>query len=118
MSNNTTIQDLLPTLRTESAKLKVGQLYIFHPSKRSCPYDESLLGVYGDYDSDGIRLESMTHDMVHFHYGELLPTTYCYCRQASPSEIRDYFYNLAIDEVRRNGLPKHDEAVFLPMTEE
>ena len=113
-----TIQALLPSLCADEAKLKTGELYLFHPSKRSCPFNESLLGVYGGYDSEGIRLESMTRDMVHFRYGEVLPSTYCYCRHATSSEIRDYFYNLAIDEVRRYGLPKQHDTVSLSLLEE
>lgn len=113
-----TIQALLPSLSDDDAKLKIGELYLFHPSKRSCPLDDSLLGVYGGYNKGSIRLESMTHDMVHFRYGEVLPSTYCYCRHASSSEIRDYFYNLAIDEVRRYGLPKQHDTVSLSLLEE
>lgn len=113
-----TIQTLLPSLSDDDAKLKIGELYLFHPSKRSCPLDDSLLGVYGGYNKGSIRLESMTHDMVNFRYGELLPSTYCYCRPASPTEIRDYFYNLAIDEVCRYGIPKRNETVSPLLLEE
>lgn len=115
--NTTSLLALLPTLKTADPKLKVGELYLFHLTNRQCPIEDSLIGVYNGYDTKGIRLESMTFDMIHYLHGELLPSTYCYCRPATMGEVRDYFYNLALAEISEHGMPRPME-FHRPFTDE
>lgn len=75
-----------------------GDLYLFHPTDRSCPVTGSLFGIF-DKIADGILyLESSSSDLIHFRLWHRLPDDYCCCRRASRRELRDYIFNLACCE--------------------
>lgn len=72
----------------------IGDLYLFHPTKKYCPSRSSLWGIY-DKTKDGIiYLESSTLDLIHFKIWHRLPVGYYYSRRATRQELRDYMYNL------------------------
>lgn len=84
--------------RTDPQAFISGDLYLFHPTDRSCPATGSLLGIF-DKIADGILyLESSSCDFIHFRLWHRPPDDYCCCRRASRRELRDYIFNLACYE--------------------
>ena len=77
-----------------SAKFVIGDLYLFHPTKKYCPSRSSLWGIYDKTEDGIIYLESSTLDHIHFRVWHRLPDGYRYCRRATRQELRDYMYNL------------------------
>ena len=81
--------------RTDHQAFISGELYLFHPTDRSCSATGSLFGIF-DKIADGILyLESSSSDLIHFRLWHRLPDDYSCCRRASHREHRDYFFNLA-----------------------
>lgn len=72
----------------------IGELYLFHSTKKHCPSRSSLWGVYDKTDDGVIYLESSTLDLIHFKIWHRLPDGYRYWRRATRGELRDYMYNL------------------------
>lgn len=89
--------------RTEHHAFIPGELYLSHPSDRSCPATGSLLGIY-DKTSDGnLYLESSSWDLQEFDFWYALSLPYGYSRLSTRSELRDYMSNLFLDETTRSG---------------
>ena len=72
----------------------IGDLYLFHPTKKYCPSRSSLWGIYDKMEEGIIYLESSTLDFRHFSIWHRLPDGYRYIRRATRRELRDYMYNL------------------------
>ena len=72
----------------------IGDLYLFHPTKKYCPSRSSLWGIYDKTECGIIYLESSTLDLRHFSIWHRLPEKYRYSRRATRRELRDYMYNL------------------------
>lgn len=72
----------------------IGDLYLFHPTKKYCPSRSSLWGIYDKMEDGIIYLESSTIDLHHFAIWHRLPDGYRYTRRATRRELRDYMYNL------------------------
>ena len=72
----------------------IGDLYLFHPTKKYCPSRSSLWGIYDKMEDGIIYLESSTLDLHHFSIWHRLPDGYRYTRRATRRELRDYMYNL------------------------
>lgn len=72
----------------------IGDLYLFHPTKKYCPSRSSLWGIYDKMEDGIIYLESSTLDFRHFSIWHRLPEGYRYSRRATRRELRDYMYNL------------------------
>lgn len=72
----------------------IGDLYLFHPTKKYCPSRSSLWGIYDKTEDGIIYLESSTFDLVHFNLWHRLPEVYRNSRRATRRELRDYMYNL------------------------
>ena len=83
--------------------LVAGELYLFHPTNRNCPPNESLWGVYIREESGEVYLESSTIDMHSFVTWSALPAKYSYSRLANRCELRDYMYNLGYAEATHNS---------------
>ena len=83
--------------------LTVGELYLFHPTNRDCPPNESLWGIYIREESGEVYLESSTIDMHSFVTWSALPAKYSYSRLANRCELRDYMYNLGCAEATHNS---------------
>lgn len=77
-----------------STKFLIGELYLFHPTKKYCPSRSSLWGIYYKTEEGIIYLESYTLDLVHFKIWHRLPNGYRYSRRATRRELSDYMYNL------------------------
>ncbi len=77
-----------------SAKFIIGDLYLFHPTKKYCPSRSSLWGIYDKMEDGIIYLENSTLDLVHFKLWHCLPAGYRYFRRATRRELGDYMYNL------------------------
>ena len=75
-----------------------GELYLFHPTDRSCSARGSLFGIFDKIADDILYLESSSSDLIHFRLWHRLPSDYRYCRHASRTELRDYIFNLALYE--------------------
>lgn len=82
------------TLKPQSKNFVIGELYLFHPTKKHCPSRSSLWGIYDKTEDGVIYLESCTLDLVHFKIWYRLPDGYRYWRRTTRSELRDYMYNL------------------------
>lgn len=76
--------------KIEDYPFRVGEVYLFHGSDRSCPGEGSLWGIFDRCDSTGIHLESMSRDCLTFYFWRQLPPYYRYFRRASRAEVR-YF---------------------------
>lgn len=72
----------------------IGELYLFHPTKKYCPSHSSLWGIYDRTEDGIIYLESSTLDLRHFSIWHRLPEEYRYSRRATRLELRDYMYNM------------------------
>lgn len=72
----------------------IGDLYLFHPTKKYCPSRSSLWGIYDKIEGGIIYLESSTLDLRHFSIWHPLPSEYLYSRRATRRELRDYMYNM------------------------
>ncbi len=72
----------------------IGELYLFHPTKKYCPSKRSLWGIYDKTEEGIIYLESSSFDLIHFKLWHRLPNEYRYSRRATRRELRDYMYNL------------------------
>lgn len=72
----------------------IGDLYLFHSTKKYCPSRSSLWGIYDKTEDGVIYLESSTLDLHHFSIWHRLPEEYRYSRRATRRELRDYMYNL------------------------
>ena len=72
----------------------IGDLYLFHLTKKYCPPRSSLWGIYDKTEGGIIYLESCTLDLRHFSIWHRLPPAYRFCRRATRSELRDYMYNM------------------------
>ena len=72
----------------------IGDLYLFHPTKKYCPSRSSLWGIYDKTEGGIIYLESSTLNLRHFSIWHRLPPEYRFSRRASRSELRDYMYNM------------------------
>lgn len=72
----------------------IGDLYLFHPTKKYCPAKSSLWGIYDKREDGIIYLESSTLDLIHFKLWHRLPKEYRYARRATRRELRDYMYNI------------------------
>ncbi len=72
----------------------IGDLYLFHPTKKYCPSRSSLWGIYDKIEGGIIYLESSTLDLRHFSKWHYLPDKYRYSRRATRRELRDYMYNM------------------------
>lgn len=72
----------------------IGDLYLFHPTKKYCPSRSSLWGIYDKAEEGFIYLESSSIDLIHFKIWHRLPEEYRYSRRATRRELRDYMYNL------------------------
>lgn len=81
-------------LSLHSTKFIIGELYLFHPTKKYCPSRSSLWGIYDKIEDGIIYLESSTLDLHHFSIWHRLPDGYRYWRRATRRELRDYMYNL------------------------
>lgn len=77
-----------------SIKFLIGELYLFHPTKKYCPSQSSLWGIYDKTEDGIIYLESSTLDFHHFSIWHRLPNGYRYSRRATRRELSDYMYNL------------------------
>lgn len=89
-----------------------GELYLFHRSDARCPASGSLWGQY-DRQSEGLLyLESSSADLRTFRLWHALPSGYRYCRPASRSELRDYFFALSWYQSRRAQPPAHDSYIL------
>ena len=75
-----------------------GELYLFHPTDRSCSARGSLFGIFDKIADDILYLESSSSDLIHFRLWHRLPSGYRYCRHASRTELRDYIFDLALYE--------------------
>ena len=84
--------------RTDHQAFIPGELYLFHPSDRSCLSTGSLFGVFDKFADSIFYLESSSWDLIHFRLWHRLPDAYCCLRRASHREGRDYFFNLALYE--------------------
>ena len=83
-----------------STKFIIGELYLFHQTKKYCPSHSSLWGVYDRAEDGIIYLESSTLDLCHFSIWHRLPDGYRYSRRATRRELRDYMYNLGHSDSR------------------
>ena len=83
---------------TFNSRLSIGDLYLFHPNNKNCPYRSSLWGIYDKTEDGIIYLESSTLNLIHFKKCHPLPKHYCYYRLATRSELRDYMYNMGYYE--------------------
>ena len=72
----------------------IGELYLFHPTKKYCPSHSSMWGIYDRTEDGIIYLESSTLDLRHFSIWHRLPKEYRYSRRATRRELRDYMYNM------------------------
>lgn len=72
----------------------VGDLYLFHPTKKYCPSRSSLWGIYDKTKGGIIYLESSTLNLRHFSIWHQLPRKYRFSRRATRRELRDYMYNM------------------------
>ena len=86
---------------TFNSRLSIGDLYLFHPSNKNCPYRSSLWGIYDKTEDSIIYLESSTLNLIHFKKCHPLPKYYCYYRLATRSELRDYMYNMGVSDGER-----------------
>ena len=77
---------------------EIGELYLFHKSNPCCPWSGSLWGVFDHTRGRQIWLETSSRDLLLFTRTLVLPPEYRFCRQATRSELRDYWYNLGIYE--------------------
>ena len=77
-----------------STKFIIGDLYLFHPTKKHCPPRSSLWGIYDKKEGGIIYLESCTLDLRHFSLWHRLPHKYRFSRRATRRELRDYMYNM------------------------
>ena len=78
----------------------IGDLYLFHPTKKYCPSPNSLWGIYDRTEDGIIYLESSTLDLRHFSIWHRLPEEYRYSRRATRRELSDYMYNLGHSDSR------------------
>lgn len=78
----------------------IGDLYLFHPTKKHCPSHSSLWGIYDRTEDCIIYLESSTPDLRHFSIWHRLPEEYRYSRRATRRELRDYMYNMGYGDSR------------------
>ena len=81
----------------------VGELYLFHPTKRQCPSRGSLWGIYDKTEAGVIYLESSSRDLRHYRIRHGLSSEYRYCRRATRSELRDYMYNLGYSDAKQTA---------------
>ena len=72
----------------------IGDLYLFHSTKKYCPSRSSLWGIYDKTEGGIIYLESSTLDLRHFSLWHRLPEEYRFSRRATRRELRDYMYNM------------------------
>ena len=72
----------------------IGDLYLFHSTKKYCPSRSSLWGIYDKTEGGIIYLESSTLDLRHFSIWHRLPEEYRFSRRATRRELRDYMYNM------------------------
>lgn len=72
----------------------IGELYLFHTTKKYCPSRSSLWGIYDKTEDGVIYLENSSFDLIHFKLWHRLPYGYHYSRRATRQELRDYMYNL------------------------
>lgn len=77
-----------------NSRFIIGELYLFHPTKKYCPAKSSLWGIYDKREDGIIYLESSSFDLVHFKLWHRLPEVYRYSRRATRRELSDYMYNL------------------------
>ena len=61
----------------------IGDLYLFHQTKKHCPSRSSLWGIYDRTEDGIIYLESSTLDPCHFSIWHRLPAGYRYSRRAT-----------------------------------
>ena len=80
--------------KPQSKNFVIGDLYLFHPTKKYCPSRSSLWGIYDKMEDGIIYLESSSFDLIHFKLWHRLPAGYRYLRRATRRELRDYMYNL------------------------
>ena len=85
---------------TDTSALQSGELYLFHPTDRFCPAAGSLWGVFNRHrGEDGICLETCSRDLFSFKKWHCVPAAhYRFFRLAARTELRDYYYNLAVWE--------------------
>lgn len=89
--------------RTDHQAFLSGELYLFHPSDRSCPARGGLFGIF-DKIADGILyLESSSGDLQEFDFWHALSLPYGYCRLSTRTELRDYMSGLILYETTRHG---------------
>lgn len=81
-------------------QLRPGELYLFSRAEDVGHGSRNLLwGVYARLDAQGEPLlESATYDQRRFFCWQSLPELFDCFRPATRSELRDYFYNLALRE--------------------
>lgn len=84
----------LHTRKSHRQAFVIGDLYLFHPTKKYCPSRSSLWGIYDKTEDGIIYLESSTLDLQHFSIWQSLPPKYRYSRRATRRELRDYMYNM------------------------
>ena len=87
-------------LSLQSKRFIIGDLYLFHPTKKYCPSRSSLWGIYDRTEEGIIYLESSTLDLRHFSIWHRLPEGYRYSRRATRRELRDYMYNMGYGDSR------------------
>lgn len=85
----------------EAELLKPGELYLFIRSNESDAPKDVLWGVFARKENRGeLLLESASFDLRHFACWQPKPARFDCFRTATRSELRDFFYNLALRELR------------------
>ena len=79
-----------------TARPEPGELYLFHPTDRSCPAGESLWGIFDRYSGSDLCLETSSRDLCSFRRWQCVPAhKWRFWRRSTRPELRDYIYNLA-----------------------
>lgn len=80
--------------------MEPGELYLFIRCKGAGAPKELLWGIFARTEKQGeLLLESASHDLRHFVCWQLKPAGFDHFRTSTRSELRDYFYNLALREL-------------------
>lgn len=90
-----------PNKKNHQPRFVIGDLYLFHPTKKYCPSNRSLWGVYDKIENGIIYLESSTLDLRRFNIWHCLPVKYRYSRRATRGELRDYMYNMGLYDLSK-----------------